>query len=408
MKILVNDHGLCTEAAIKLVQAGHKVAYFVPWAADFPELNSVVGRDLDGLDRVENFSAALERCDLVACFDTFSEDREQQALKSGKLVWGARGAEKLELDRVFMKQLQEKLKLPTQPWEVITGINALVTYLKTHKNKWIKSTGKHRGLIETFYHSTWDETRSMELGQLMVDFGPIAETTEFLIEDPVGECEPGFDGLVVAGQYLSPHIIGYEDKDETYLGHITSIFPTPLHTVTRALLPILKSYGSSSFVSFEIRIDSSQTPYLIDPCIRAPHPPLACELESFSNFADIITEGARGNAIAVKSPAKYTAAIEIKSDWVQNHWAKLEFPERNRRWVKLQKACKVGSDYWALPGSFVVATCVGMGDTPEKAAAQAMKVASEVKVKGMYYDEASLDKLVKKTAPEGVKYGIPF
>lgn len=408
MKILVYDHGLCTEAAIKLKLAGHSVAYFAPWQADFPEMNSVIGRDLDGLDRVENFSAALDRSDLVVCFDTFSEDREQQARKSGKLVWGAGGAEKLELDRVYMKQLQEKLKLPTQPWQTIQGINSLITYLKTAKKKWIKATGKHRGLIETFFHDSWNLSRSMELGQMMSDFGPIGDSIEFLIEDPIGKCEPGFDGIFVRGEYLSPHIIGYEDKDETYIGHITSIFPSPIHPVTKAILPILKSYASTTLVSFEVRVDENQKGYLIDPCLRAPHPPLACELEAFSNFADIITEGARGNALAVKTPCKYTAAIEIKSDWVKEHWCHLEFPKKNRQWVKLQKACMVDGEYWALPGSFVVATCVGIGDTVKTACDQAMKVAAEFKCKGMYYDEASLDNLQKKTIPEGIKYGINF
>lgn len=408
MKILVYDHGLCSEAAITLKRAGHSVAYFTPWASAFPKMDSIIGLDLDGLDRVENFSTVLERCDLVACFDTFSQDHEQQALKSGKPVWGARGAEILEQDRIHMKTLQEKLKLPTQPWTTVTGISALITYLKANKNKWVKTTGKHRGCVETFFHTEWDETRNIELGQLIVDFGPIGDSIPFLIEDPVGECEPGWDGFVVAGEYLSPHMIGYEDKDETYIGHVTSVFPTPIHNITKNLLPLFKSYDSSSLVSFEVRIDEAHKGYLIDPCIRAPHPPLAVELETFTNFAEIITNGAKGNAIAVKSSAKYGAAIEIKSDWVLNHWTHLDFPQANRQLIKLQKACCVNGRYWALPGSFVVATCVGTGQTMQAAADQAMKVASEFRCKGMYYDEASLQCLIDKTIPEGIEYGIPF
>jgi hypothetical protein len=163
-------------------------------------------------------------------------------------------------------------------------------------------------------------------------------------------------------------------------------------------------------VSYEARFDKEGKGYLIDPCIRAPHPPLAVELEVFDNFADIVIGGANGKAIRPAIPAgiKYGAAIEVKSSWVEEHWCELNFPAKNRRFVKLQKACKVNDKYWALPGSFVVATCVGFGATPEQAASMAKKITSEFKCEGMYYDEASLDQLVSKTLVEGKKYGIQF
>lgn len=409
MKILCYDHGLCTEAAIKLVQAGHEVAYFTPWAQDFPEMGIVIGRDLDGLNRVENFAMALDRSDMVVAFDTFSEDKLYQAKKAGKPYFGAGEAEKLELDRIYMKETQEKLGLPTQPWRVVKGINKLIDFLKKNKDKWVKATGKHRGLVETFYHEEWNLTRSMKLGQLMVDFGPIGDSIDFLIEDPVGECEPGWDGFIVNGFPVWPAMMGYEDKDETYIGKVINgrkENPGQFNFILESLEPALRH--AKTLASFEIRIDKAKKGYLIDPCLRAPHPPLACELEVFDNFADIVTEAAKGKQIASRCNAPYSAAIEIKSSWVENHWCELSFDPKYRHLVKLQKACMVNGKYWALPGSFVVATCVGLGETPEAAGKMAKRVANTFKADGMYYDEASLDKLIKKTAPEGEAYGIKF
>ena len=410
MKILCYDHGLCSEAAIKLAAAGHDVAYFTPWQADFPEMNSVIGRDLDDLERVENFSAALARCDMVACFDTFSLDREQQALAAGKPVFGARESEWLEQDRVKMKKFQESAGIPTGKWQVIVGIDKLIEFLKVNKKKFVKTTGKHRGLVETFFHEDWTSSRSMKLGQLVVDFGPIGSSIEFLIEDPVGDIEPGWDGFFCGGQHLHPFMIGYEDKDETYIGHVTTVIPLGFHKILRELTPELTKNKSSALVSYEARFDKEGKGYLIDPCIRAPHPPLACELEVFDNFADIVIGGALGKAVfpTIPSGVKYSAAIEVKSSWVENHFCELVFPQKNRRFVKLQKACKVGDKYWALPGSFVIATCVGFGSTPTEAATMAKKITSEFKAEGMFYDEASLDTLVAKTSVEGKKYGIQF
>lgn len=410
MNILVYDHGLCLEAAIKLAEDGHKVAYYTPWQKDFPEHGTIIGSGFPGVTRVDNFTRALEDCQMLACFDTYSQEREELGVAAGKLVWGARKSEQIELDRIYTKKLQERLRLPTQPWQVIKGIDKLIPFLLDPKNekKWVKTTGLHRGLIETFYHDTWENTRSQEGGQLMVDFGPIAEDIDFLIEDPVGDCEPGWDGFFAGGEHLQCSMVGYECKDESYIGKIETERTEPFRLILGALTPRLANNETSSLVSYEVRIDKARKSYLIDPCLRAPHPPFAVELEIFENFSNVVIEGAKGNGVHVRNSSLYGAAIEIKSSWVDSHWCRLEFEPKYRHLVKLQKACFKRDGYWALPGSFVVGTCVGLGETPKEAASMAKKVASTFKCKGMYYDEASLDNLVSKTIPEGKKYGVDF
>lgn len=412
MKILVYDHGLCIEGALKLVEDGHSVAYFTPWQKDFPEHGLIIGSGFPNLERVEKFTPALERADMLVCFDTYSTDRAMQARKAGKPVWSARGAEEYELDRIKMKQLQERVKLPTQKWEIIKGIDALLRKLMDEKftKKWIKSTGKHRGLIETFFHENWETTRSQEGGQLMVDFGPVGEDIDFLAEDPVGDCEPGWDGLFVIDHHLEPCMVGYEDKDETYLGKVFDKTPPVFEHIVGKLTPMLFQERASSFVSYEARIDKKKDAYLIDPCFRAPHPPFACELEVFENLSNIITSVKLG-ASHIPTPIyqyPYAAVIEIKSTWVESHHAKLEFDPKYRHLVKLQNAYMRKGKYWALPGTFVVANCVGLGETARGAVAMAQKVASSFKCKGMYYDEASLTNILEKTVPEGERYGIKF
>lgn len=406
MKLLVHDHGLCLEGALKLVEAGHTVAYHTPWQRDFPEMDLAIGKGFKVLEKVEGFAMALARSDAVICFDTMSEDRVFQAKQAGKPVFGAGPVEKLELDRIYMKKLQERLGLPTQPWCVVKGVNALIEYLKKHKDKFVKATGKHRGLIETFKHDEWNLTRSTKLGQLLIDFGPIGDSIDFLIEDPVGECEPGWDGLIINGKPLKCAMEGYEDKDETYIGRIVEQPSAAFATILKELEP--EFGGASTIASFEVRIDKAKKSYLIDPCLRAPHPPFACELEIFDNFAELIIDALRGKSNTIKPAAKYAAAIEIKSSWVESHFCELSFDPKYRSMVKLQKACMVEGKYWALPGSFVIATCIGLGDTAEGAGKMAKKVADSFKAEGMYYDEASLDKLIKVTAKEGEKYGVAF
>lgn len=406
MKILVYDHGLALEGAIKLANDGHDVAYFTPWQKDFPEHGLIIGSGFPKVERVEKFTPALDRADMLVCFDTYSVDRAMQARRAGKRVWCAREAEEFELDRIKMKKFQEARGLPTQPWQVIKGIDALLRFLMNDKNKkvWIKSSGKHRGLIETFFHEDWERTRSQEGGQLMVDFGPVGNDIDFLVEDPVGDCEPGWDGFFAQGEHLEPAMIGYEDKDETYLGCVFDTTPEIFRRILKEMAPMLHENRASSMVSYEVRIDKKKDAYLIDPCFRAPHPPFACELEVFENFSDIIT----GHEDVPLYSHRYAAAIEVKSTWVESHHAQLEFDPKYRHLVKLSNAYMRDGKYWALPGTFNVGICVGLGDTAKGAVAMAQKVASSFKCKGMYYDEASLTNLLEKTVPEGIKYGVPF
>lgn len=409
MKILVYDHGLCLEAAVTLQRFGHEVYYFTPWDEAFPRTaKAMVGRGVDGVTRVDEFWTTITRkhIDMVACFDTFSKDIVKQCKRMGITVWGAGYAEELEHDRAYTKQLQKKLGLPVNEWELIVGIEPLMAYLKKHKNKWVK-TNKFRGDVETFFHDEWSITIAQLLGRMLVDFGAIANEIEFIVEEPIEGVEPGVDEFVINGEYTKPYLIGYEDKDNAYLCVQTEKLPPAIKRVNDAFSLYLKD--CKSLVSYEIRVDKKGNGYLIDPCIRAPHPPLAVELEIYDNFASIVTEGTLHNAnIRAKTAAPYGAAIEIRSDWIDSHWTEISFPKELRSSVKLQNACCVDGHYYVLPHSFIACTVIGLGQTPQDAIAAATEAANEVKLRGKQYDNGALKKLLEEVVPEGEQHGIPF
>lgn len=405
MKLLIYDHGLCTEIAVTLARAGHTVAYHSPaYSRAFPKsAEAKIGYGLEGVERVDNFWQAVDRADMVICPDTFSADIVYELRKRGKPYFGAGDAEVLEHDRAEMKTLQKRLGLPVGPYKVIHGIEALADYLKSHDDVWVK-INQFRGDIETFHHETWDSSQAQFIGRMMIDFGANAPNIEFLVEQPIEGIEVGFDGFCIDGEYPMPCLVGYEAKDEGYLGATCNELPKPLSLVNEKLSKIFRQYKSKTIFSTEVRIDDSGKGYLIDPCVRAPHPPLAVELEAFQNFDKLITL----QADKTKTGVKYWAALELKSDWVEDHWTEVTFPAHLRQLVKLQQACRLDGHYYALPGSFVIATVIGSGSIMETAIKNCKAVAHEVDARGLYFNEACLDKLANETVPAGRKAGVSF
>ena len=416
MKITVYDHGLNTEAAIKLASAGHTVAYYSEWREAWPKcVNESVGLGLDGITRVNDFFAAAERSHLVCFFDTNSADvllhfrREHPDV----LIFGAGDAEKLERDRSFCKELLKAQNLPIAPYQLIKGVDKLIDHLRDPKNKdrWVKIDGQFRGDNETFHHEDWDTTMSGDLGSLLMAFGPMSNSIEFMVEEPIkSQAEVGYDGFASRGLYTDG-LVGYESKDKSYFGAFTtySKMPKCIKDSNHAVSAVFENSFTPTIFSTELRLTGKDDkPYLIDPCVRAPHPPLAAELEAFGNWSQVVTDLASGKFTNPAPTAKYACVVEVYSSQCKEHFCKISFDEKYRHLVKLQRACKIGSDYWTLPGSVIACNVVGLGNTIEKAKAECVKVLDTVKCGGMTYDLDSLDLLVEETIPAGRKMGIDF
>lgn len=405
MKIAFYDHGLNTELAILFARAGHDVGYYTPWDEAFPKsAKAIIGKGLEGIERIENWERAAKLANALIFPDTFNGEKVDHYRMQGKQVWGGGTAcEQLEQDRIGTNNWQKSVGLPTPKRVAIRGVNALIEHLKKVKNKWVKLS-KFRGDKETFYHSEYDATQASYLGQMLVDFGA-NEDLEFLVEDPIEDAvEVGDDRLVVFGKYLSPRVIGYEAKDEGYVCFVTDKPCKPLDLINEKVSPLLKQ--ASTFFSDEVRVTKDGVGYQIDFCGRCPHPPTSVMLELFSNlpFAMLVATNTR-----LKPVAQYGAGLIVGSEWAEHHWTEVKIDEKVRHLVKLQRAYRDESGrYWALPGSPTVCTCIGFGDSPQEATKQACKTVEGVHVSGASYNTSCLDKIIEETVPAGEKVGIPF
>jgi hypothetical protein len=373
----VIDYGTFLALADKLAETYKTVYYYCPIEKEFKSIaDASIGEGLDGVKKIHDFldPDIFNTIDLFI-FPDIGYGGLQKYLRSiGKAVWGAMGADELELFRDLFLETLEKVKLPTPDSKVIYGLTALGKYLKVVKNKWVK-INCFRGDMETWYHINYDYSiRTLE--SLAVIFGGVKEQITFVVQETINsEVEVGYDGWCIDGNYPSKSFQGYEKKNELYLGTVLSNdnLPEEIKYVNEKMSPVLKEYGYRSWWSTEIRVDKEGTPYFIDPTTR--HPALCGEhqWETCANLAEIIWAGAHGDVIEPEFKFTFAASATLHyksyepmtdSRVILKEWKSLEVPKDVIRWFKPYHYCIVGEIYHFVPSKMdEVGVVIGVGSS---------------------------------------------
>ena len=350
--IIVYDYGLFATWAQKLAESFGRVLYFCPFKSAFPRTQQfVIGTGLEGVERITNFWDHVHEADCFFFPDVYDGDLQLHLRNIGYPVWGSAKGEELELMRWQTKLFIKKdLHLPVQPVERIVGIHDLRDYLRDTVDKYVKIS-MLRGDFETFRH---DEYRTSEpiLDDIEARLGPYKASKEFIVEDAIDDAiEVGYDGFTIDGQFPNPGMFGYEIKDVSYIGVVRPYdqLPEPVKEVNKRLAPAFSQYQYRGFWSSEIRIPKNGKPYLTDPCCRAGSPPSELYQELFSNWGEIIWQGAHGEIAKPFPTAKYGVEILIHSQWADQHWQAVYVEPEVRPWVKLRNVCQVEDVLYIAP-----------------------------------------------------------
>ena len=412
-KALVCDSGLYPYTATALTGAFDSVVYYTPTQAAFPISRPTAwGKGLPGIERSNRLWRHAVDADLIVFPDLHFAD-EQWALRLEQApVWGAGEAEELELDRVALKRWQEAAGLPTPEWWALDGMDALREHLDdpANEDQFIKLS-RWRGDAETYHHrvswlsQTWLNHMDEQLGSLRDAVTFVAEAA---IPDAI---EVGCDTFTVDGQYPTLSVVGYENKDLSYLGWLcpTVELPAALAAVNRALTPPFAEARCRSMFSTELRVTPDGIGYLIDLTVRNGSPPSESLLELFTNWPAIMMAAAESGTLIEPEPvARYVAQIVLRSRWAFDRFLQLRFPEEMRHLVKLHgHAILDGVDTVVALGMDVIGSTVGLGDTPEEAADQALEVAHAIEAHELEYDEHAFEVLWDRIE-QGRERGIPW
>lgn len=373
--VCVVDYGKFILLAEAFAGKAAKTYYYSPTEREFEDINDAVkGDGLPEIHRIDNFfnPAAIDEIDLFVFPDIGCGGTQKYLRSIGKAVWGAMGANVLELSRTKFLSFLDDCGLPKVHNEIITGLEDLREHLKNVNDKWIK-VNRYRACMETYHHIDYAHSAA-KLDELAVRFGGLQNGVTFVVQDAIkSDVEIGYDGWTVDGKFPSSSFQGYELKNELYLGSLLeySKLPKQVRYINEAMSPMLKEHGYRNFIATEIRI-KDDVPYFIDPTLRMAGLTQDQIPETCSNIADVIWQGANGILIEPEYISKFVAVATMHYEGhVPHHWFSISIPKDYRRWFKLYHFCFYEGAYHFAPSvpyeTDEAGTVIGIGDTIEDA-----------------------------------------
>jgi hypothetical protein len=414
----VVDFGTFISVSECLSRTMEKVYYHSPYETEYQSIrNCVKGEGLDKVERLDEFldPDILKTIDLFVFPDIGFGALQRHLRDIGKAVWAHMGACDLELYRDFFLDTLEKVGLPTIHSERLVGVTALSKYLKEHDHKWVK-IDRFRGNVETWHHQNYASSLRM-LDSMSVIFGGAKEHVIFVVQDEIeSETEIGYDGWCIDGEYPPFSFQGYEKKNELYLGSVLSDadLPEEIKIVNEGLAPILAGYGYRGWWATEIRV-ADGVPYFIDPTPRMPGQTGEHQLETCTNLADVIWQGANGHVITPEFRWDFAAEatlhydLKSKDPAIDEEWKTLDLPEDALRWIKLYHYCKFdGLYHFVAEGTDEIGVMIGVGDDTEEAIDHLkanLELLKDLPVSANTAGFVDLLRSIKEAEEHGLKFG---
>lgn len=410
---MVVDRGLFVSWALRLSREFGEVYYHNPsWKTLSPRTHELrIGDGFDDITVVRDFWDVAPEIDLFCFPYIFDGDLQLELVRQGKRVWGARKGDELENFRAEAKDRFKELGMPVNDYAVVHGISKLREFLQKHPNVFVKLP-LTRGDSETFHAQDYDSIIP-KLREIEHELNEAAEEMEFVVEKPIEPAlEIGYDGFVVNGQFPGFAINGVEVKDSAYIGSFLPYDHLDEHVrqVNTWLTPALREYGYAGLFSTEVRVGPDEQPYLIDVTCRGGSPPSESMQEVVTNWGDIMWLGSEGIVVDPEPANKYCAQAVIYSEFADEGWQPVKFPDAARNRVKLFFHCRIKGQDYVIPqhAKFSeIGWVVGLGDTVKEAIQDCKDVAEQVSGYKVEVRTEGLEKAVDEIE-KGEKMGVQF
>lgn len=395
------DFGLFISMAERMASFGNRVGYFVPHETSFSDGRElVIGEDIPGIERIKYWDDEVEKWGCLVFPDCHCGDMQAYYRRKGLRVWGSGKGSELELLRWKTKERFKELGLPTNTCHRIKGTKDLRQFFQDHPDKdgWYVKISGLRGLGETWSATDYAQAKGI-LDEFDSKNGGLAYLINFIVEKAIPDAkEIGYDGLCVDGQFPDQSFWGVEKKDKSYFGVLAkySDLPPELIAVNEAVSPVLKELQYRNLISTELRDD-----VCIDMTCRHSSPAGEVIVEAMDNLPDVVWEGSEGKLVEPDWSHKCGAQIILCSEWAEEHWLRVEFPEEIRPFVKLYNHARVDDDGpIGMADYFVpqiakmkqIGSVVALADDPQEAIKLCKERAEQIKAFDLEFELESLDK----------------
>lgn len=393
--------------AIILAPQFQKLYYHIPDPTPFKSpYNDSIGTGYEQIEVLTSLWDNLDKFDLVIIPDIGLADYAKHFKQLGKIVWGG-SLDVLEERRNILYTTLDRLDMNNTEFEVVKGFKNLRNLIKQKKyNGWYTKINKYRNVFETFKYENANHSEPL-LDKIQKDLGPLGDDMIFVMQAPIdGDViEIGYDGYCVGGNLPTCGLFGAEAKDAGYIGKFTSVdnMPKQIRQINEQFQPALKAFqqNGSNFYSNEVRVDlDSGKGYYLDICGRAGQPPSNLYLQMFSNWGQIIDNGAQGILIEPQQAKKYGVEIILKSNWVDRDFLTVTFPEEYKDNIHLKGAFIRNGQYYVIP--FKTATNYDLdafgsvtviGNDIQEIMKQAVEIASSIEGYDIVFKEDVIEKL---------------
>lgn len=403
---LVYDHSLFLCIAHRLAQKFKRVLYFTPCEEAFATLNRhIVGDGYDNIERCEDIWKVKNEVDCWVFSDIQNSGLQLELESQGRAVWGSRNGDSLEISREKFNRVLNEVGLPAAKHVLIKGLTNLRLHLRDETDKYIK-VSKYRGTCETQHWRDYD-LDSGWLDAMAVKLGPAQDMLPFLVFDPIdAPVEVGGDTYCVDGQWPSLILHADEEKDRCYLGAVTKLdnMPQELQDIMEAFAPVLKKERYRNQFSMETRDGR-----FIDFTARGGLPSTGSQLNTWSNFPEIIWAGAHGELVEPVPAHEFSVECILTLKSKPHEWGKTRIPKELEGHAQFAACCEIDGAICFPPDGHSgddVGWLVAGGDTMESAVEEMNRLAALLP-EGLEAATMDLIPLIEKIH-DGEKAGVEF
>ena len=383
-KILFVDTNIGLDHALGLARQGYEVFFAVVHGSAFPKIEDEInGYGFDEIRKVWDWGEGLEEGAGVVVFADSGFGALADWLRSkGYAVFGSDSTtERIELDRVFFKKVVKRLGIKTPKYEVVKGIDGVVSGIKKYGKRFVK-VSRFRGDVETF---GTDDPEEAEIILRRSDLGMFDDVLEFVLEEPMDKdkfVEIGVDAFFNGERFLDTVFDTVELKWTGNFTTVNRIEDSPWYEVLKRFELWLAKNGYRGMFALEGFWDGEDV-YVTDPTPRWPYVCSYAYPRLIKNYAEVVIGVAQGEDVKIETKTKYSVQIPMYTD-EPDKW--IEVKSKDWDMVAHRHSVKVeGRVFWVPVEDNVVVTGIGLGDRIDDAILNAIKVVEGVEASSTYH-----------------------
>ncbi len=365
-KFLVIDLGIGIQHALRLLEDGNEVYYYIPWQRAFPTYIDYLPGIGFGFKKVMDFFSVLDEVDYIVFTDIGYGWTADFLRKNNYFVYGGSPAEVLELDRMKGKEILNSLGIKTTKGIVLKGREELEEFLEENRGKsYYLKLNSFRGDLETSKVTSVDDAQAF-LDKLAGIIGPLIEEIPFLLEEEIKDAvEVGVDAWFDGENFCPIVCNAFEIKANNFGRYLRLEEWIPFRDMLTnpKFIDYLRSVNHRGPINFEGFWDGEEI-YISDPCIRHSYPLSVQHALVIPDYTEFIISIATGECIVPNISDKiYFGLVNIYSDAMigTNLWMPLNIPEELRDRVAFRRAVMIDDKPYAAPPDSLILSIINSG-----------------------------------------------